>query len=134
MRKIVFLFLYLLAFQAIAQETNTRGTITVQKKAQLKAVLYDNVNFRLVCKDIYGNIHDSAVVSYNFQATIKGLATYEDIIGNTLSPQMQQRLSRLDSEIILRFYNIKAKEKNGDTVSFPEFKVKEGRNREQVDN
>ena len=47
---------------------------------------------------------------------------------------MQQRLSRLDGIVILMFSNIKAKEKEGTIVSFPNFKAQTGTAREQTDN
>ena len=40
-------------------------------------VFFDNVNNRLVGKDYYGNILDSAIVSFDIKVTIKGIEIKE---------------------------------------------------------
>ncbi|MCW3085919.1 MAG: hypothetical protein JWP12_3285 [Bacteroidetes bacterium] len=136
-KNLLFFFLFLLSLCSIAQEatenTPTRGTITVQKKGRLHSVLYDDVNFRLVCKDVYGNIIDTAVVAFDLNVTIKGIAYAEKDAGCFISKTMQQRLSRMDGIIVYMFSNIKAKEKDGTVVSLPDFKYQAGFSREQND-
>jgi len=39
-----------------------KGTIKVQKKGQLAKIIFDEVNYRLVGMDYYGNIMDTAVM------------------------------------------------------------------------
>lgn len=125
MKKLLFLFLITLTFCASAQEDN-RGTIKVQKKGNVYAVMFDNVNNRLIGKDNYGNILDSAVVSYNVMLTIQGIAYEEKVQGTTLSTTMQNRIKRVDGRTTLFFTDIKVKEKNGKVIDWPKFNVKLG--------
>ncbi len=138
-KNLLFFFLFILPFCGVAQEANEfdppsrHGTITVQKKGHLYSVLYDDVNFRLVCKDVYGNIIDTAVVAFDVNVTIKGIAYAEKDAGCFISKPMQQRLSRMDGIIVYMFTNIKAREKDGTLVSLPDFKYQTGFTREQND-
>jgi hypothetical protein len=136
MKKFFTIILFLSASLISAQDTvNTdhTGSIKVQKKAILHSVIYDDVDFRLVCRDIYGNIHDSAVVSFDIKTTVKGIAYAEKTTGPFLSKQMQQRLGRLDGLVVIMFSNIKAKDINGQIISFPNFKAEIGKARENQD-
>ena len=89
-------------------------------------MFFDNVNNRLVGKDVYGNILDSAVVAFEVMFSIKGIAYEEQIAGTTLSPIMQNRISKVDGGTIVFFRNIKVKEKNGTFLDWPKFSVKMG--------
>lgn len=126
MKKFLSIFLLIITFYASAQEDN-RGTIKVQKKGNVYAVIFDNVNNRLIGKDNYGNILDSAVVSYNVMLTIQGIAYEDKIQGTTLSKTMQNRIKRVDGRTTLFFTDIKVKEKNGKVIDWPKFNVKLGR-------
>lgn len=126
MKKTFSIFLLIITFCASAQEDN-RGTIKVQKKGNVYAVIFDNVNNRLIGKDNYGNILDSAVVSYNVMLTIQGIAYEDKIQGTTLSKSMQNRIKRVDGGTTLFFADIKVKEKNGKIIDWPKFNVKLGR-------
>jgi hypothetical protein len=136
MKRIIFILLSFLSLNSAAQEVSqdpNQGTIRVTKKGILHSVIYDEVNFRLVCRDIYGNIIDTAVVSFDIHMTVKGIAYSEKTAGSFLSKPMQQRLSRLDGMTTLIFSNVKAKEKNGMIISFPDFKTRIGRQKEKFD-
>lgn len=125
MKRLLSIFLIILTFSSSAQEDN-RGTIKVQKKGNVYAVMFDNVNNRLIGKDNYGNILDSAVVSYNVMLTIQGIAYEEKVLGTTLSTTMQNRIKRVDGRTTLFFTDIKVKEKNGKIIDWPKFSVKLG--------
>lgn len=125
MKKLFSIFLLILTFCASAQEDN-RGTIKVQKKGNVYAVMFDNVNNRLIGQDNYGNILDSAVISYNVMLTIQGIAYEEKVLGTTLSKTMQNRIKRVDGGTTLFFTEIKVKEKNGKVIDWPKFNVKIG--------
>jgi hypothetical protein len=84
------------------------------------------VNNRLVGKDEYGNILDSAVVSFNVMVTIQGIAYEETVIGTTLSRKMQNQITRVDRGTTLFFTEIKVKEKSGKTIDWPKFNTKIG--------
>ena len=125
MKKIFSITFVILTFWAPAQEEN-HGTIKVQKKGNVYAVMFDNVNNRLIGKDNYGNILDSVVVSFNVMLTIQGIAYEEKIVGTTLSKTMQNRITRIDKGTTLFFTEIKVKEKNGKIIDWPKFNVKIG--------
>ena len=125
MKRLISIFLIILTFSSSAQEDN-RGTIKVQKKGNVYAVLFDNVNNRLVGKDNYGNVLDSAVISFHAMVTIQGIAYEETITGTTLSDIMQSRIRRVDRGTSLFFTDIKVKEKNGKVIDWPKFSVKLG--------
>jgi hypothetical protein len=135
MKKSLFLLFFSITLFSSAQDSadSHYGSIKVSKKGVLHSVLYDDVNFRLVCRDIYGNIHDSAVVSFTVNVSVKGIAYTEKVIGPVLSKQMQQKLSRMDGIVTLFFSNIKAKDKNGRIHAFPNFKSQTGTLRERTD-
>jgi hypothetical protein len=136
MKRFFFIAFFLVSFFSVAQDTTTQtnlGTIKVTKKGILHSVIYDDVYFRLVCKDIYGNIADSAVISFEVNVTVKGIAYSEKVTGPFLSKTMQQKLSRMDGVTTLFFSDIKAKEKNGIVVTFPDFKSQTGHLRENTD-
>lgn len=132
MKQLFILFLLTLTFSLSAQEDN-RGTIKVQKKGNTYAVMFDNVNNRLIGKDYYGNILDSAVVSYNVMVTIQGIAYEEKVVGTTLSNTMQNRISRVDGATTIFFTQIKVKEKNGTLIDWPKFNAKIGYSFERTD-
>ena len=125
MKKLLSIFLITFAFSVSAQEEN-RGTITVQKKGNVLALIFDNVNNRLVGKDECGNILDSAVVSFNVMTTVQGIAYEESVIGTTLSRKMQNQITRVDRGTTLFFTDIKVKEKSGKVIDWPKFTAKIG--------
>lgn len=125
MKQLFILFFLTLTFSLSAQEDN-RGTIKVQKKGKINSVIFDNVNNRLIGQDIYGNILDSAILSYNVMVTIQGIAYEEKVVGTTLSNTMQNRIQRVDGATTLFFSQIKVKEKNGTTLEWPKFSAKIG--------
>ena len=108
------------------KEGELRGTIKVQKTGQLVKVIYDNVNYRLIGIDQYGNVLDSAVVEFQMSVTIQGLFYNEKTVGFRLSYQMQQLLGKCDQSSEIFFDKIKAKDRNGNIVEAPKFKYSLG--------
>ena len=117
--------LILLNIASIAQE-DMKGTIKVQKNGKIFSLLFDNVNNRLVGKDNYGNILDSAIISFDVMVIIKGIEFKENVTGNTLSTTMQNRINRVDNGTTLFFTNIRVKEKRGTPYEWPKFSTKIG--------
>lgn len=115
-----------------AQETETenRGTIRVQKIGHLVKIQFDNVNYRLIGIDQYGNVLDSAVVQFQMSATIKGIAYSEKAVGSALTYEMQQLLGKSDRTTKLFFDKIKAKDRNGTLLDMPKFQYSLGRSDE----
>jgi hypothetical protein len=119
-----FLFFFLLQVGLIVgQENDTKykGTIKVQKKGHLVKMQFDNVNYRLVGIDQYGNVLDSAAVEFEISLTVKGIFHSEKTVGPMLSPEMQQQLDRCDQTTKLFFDGIKAKERDGTIIDMPKF-------------
>lgn len=118
---LILLFSYV-CFSSFSQETNeNRGTIKIQKKGQLAKVLFDEVNFRLVGIDQYGNVMDSAVVEFEMSVTIKGIFYNEKANGFVLSLQMQQLLAKCDRTSKIFFEKIKATDRSGNIVDMKKF-------------
>ncbi len=118
-----------------SQEKSTKncGTIKVQKTGQLSKIQFDNVNYRLIGIDQYGNILDSAVVEFKMSVTIKGIFYSENAVGPILSYQMQQLLGRCDRTTKIFFEKIKAKDRNGTLINMPKFQYAFGYSDENND-
>ena len=123
MKKTLFFLLSILCFSVFSQETIefNRGTIKVQKKGQLSKIQFDDVNYRLIGIDQYGNVLDSAVVEFQLSVTIKGIYYSEQTTGPALTYKMQQLLGKCDRTTKIFFYKIKAKDRNGTVVEMPKF-------------
>ena len=127
------LFLLLASFSLSAQTEEHRGTIKVEKKGQLAKVVFDNINYRLIGIDQYGNPIDSAVVEFQMSVTIKGIAYTEKTVGPALTYQMQQLLGKCDQTSILFFEKIKARDKKGNLLNMPKFQYKLANTNENSD-
>lgn len=132
---IIFLCFFFLSSSILAQETENgnRGTIKIQKKGQLSKIQFDNVNYRLIGIDQYGNVLDSAVVEFQMSATIRGIFYSEKAVGPMLSYEMQQLLGRCDHTTKIFFEQIKAKDRNGTLVNMPNFQYAFGYSDEDND-
>jgi hypothetical protein len=117
---IVLLFVFSLSVYGQVNQ-GKRGTIKVRKTGQLAKVEYDNVNYRLIGIDRYGNVLDSAVVEFQLSVTIQGVFYTEKAVGSTLTYEMQQLLGRCDKGTPLFFKNIKARDRNGLLIDIPKF-------------
>lgn len=129
MKKLILVsILFFVSFVSISQSDSSgyKGTIKVQKKGAIVTVIYDEVNFRLIGKDQYGNILDSCVVQFRVKTTIKGIAYDELTNGNFLSKQMQVRLSRLDGSTTLFFSEILVSDKYGNKYKWNDLKINLG--------
>lgn len=130
-KRILIIFLLILPFCISAQETTKHGTIKVEKKGNIKAVVFDNVNLRLVAIDSYGNMNDTAVIAFRIKTTVKGVAYDEPTEGASLSKEMKYHLSRIDGATLLYFSEIKVKDKYGNLINWPDFKSKIGHSYEK---
>lgn len=101
-----------------------KGTIKIQKKGHLVKTQFDNVNYRLVGIDQYGNVIDSAIVEYEIAVTVRGLFYTEKNIGPYLSSNMQDMLNRADQTTEISFDKIKAKDRDGNILDMPKTKSK----------
>lgn len=119
-RLLIFFFLFLLTSLSQGQT----GTIKVQKKGHLIKMQFDNINYRLVGIDQYGNVIDSAAVEFEIAVTVRGLFYAEKNTGPYLSPKMQDVLDRADQTTEITFDKIKAKDRNGTMLDMPKTKAK----------
>ena len=126
MKNIITIFILLLFCLPSSAQEDMKGTIKVKKGGKIFNVFFDNVNNRLVGKDYYGNILDSAIVSFDVKVIIKGIEIKESVIGNTLSRTMQNRINRTDNGTTLFFTNVIVKEKKGKQLDWPNFNTKIG--------
>ncbi len=84
-------------------------------------MLFDNINYRLVGLDLYGNVLDSAVVEFNMSVTIQGVFYSEKTASPQLTFKMIQQLGRCDQTTKIFFDEITAKDKNGTLIKMPKF-------------
>lgn len=119
----------LIAPSAYAQETNTgkRGTIKVRKTGQLVKVKYDEVNYRLIGIDRYGNVIDTAVVEFKMSVSINGVFYTFNAIGPALSTEMHAVIERNLGETQLFFKNIKVKDRYGAILKMPDIQYTYGK-------
>lgn len=126
MVKIIYLVIFCTALNicvyAQQKPPAKKGTIKVQKKGQLAKIIFDDVNYRLVGMDYYGNIMDTAVTEFQLAVTIKGVFYKTSTVGSALSSEMQQLVDRRDNKTILYFKNIKTKDRTGKVITIPELK------------
>ncbi|MCE9540113.1 MAG: hypothetical protein K8R85_12990 [Bacteroidetes bacterium] len=125
---IIILIFFFVANFTFSQENNgeNRGTIRIQKRGQLSKIQFDNVNYRLIGVDQYGNAIDSAVVEFEMSVTISGIFYSEKTVGPILSYNMRQLLGRSDRTTKIFFEKIKAKDRNGTLIDMPKFQYSFG--------
>lgn len=119
----IFVLIFFLFITSSIVQAQT-GTIKIQKKGHLVKTQFDNVNYRLVGIDQYGNVIDSAVVEFEIAVTVRGLFYAEKNIGPYLSSNMQDMLDRADQTTEISFYKIKAKDRDGTILDMPKTKSK----------
>jgi hypothetical protein len=123
---LLFLLITIILLPAQEADNTNRGTIKIQKKGQLVKIQFDDVNYRLIGIDQYGNVLDSAVVQFQMSVTIKGIFYSENTVGPGLTYQMQQLLGKCDRTSKIFFEKIKAKDRNGTLVEMPKFQYNFG--------
>jgi len=130
MKKIVLLAYFFLFFYGLlfSQENNyeNRGIIKVEKRGNLAKILFDNINYRLVGIDYFGNVIDTAVFEFQLRVTINGIFYSEKTLGSTISYKMRQLLGRCDSSTTIIFDKIKAKDQNGTVLNMPPLRTNFG--------
>lgn len=126
---IIFLFFFITLPSVYSQETHNgkRGTIKVRKTGQIVKVKYDEVNYRLVGIDQYGNLIDTAVVEFQISVSVQGVFYTLNSVGSGLSGDARQLLERTGGETQLFFKNIKVKDRYGAILKMPNFQYTYGR-------
>jgi hypothetical protein len=134
-KRIIVILFFVISNSIFSQENTTgnRGTIKLQKSGHLSKIQFDNVNYRLIGIDRYGNVIDSAVVEFEMSVSISGIFYSEKTVGPILSYQMQQLLGRCDRTTKIFFEKIKAKDRNGTLLNMPRFQYSFGYSDENND-
>jgi hypothetical protein len=117
-----FLLINSLVFSQHEPNNSNRGVIKVAKKGQLARIVFNNVDYKLIGIDNYGNVIDTAVIEFVMTVRIRGILYKEKQIGCYLNREMQYLLDRRDSNTSIYFEDIKAKDRSGNFVSMPKFK------------
>lgn len=136
MKKLIIILIFFSVTNSIFSQEDkdeSRGTIKIQKKGQLSKIQFDNVNYRLIGVDRYGNAIDSAVVEFEMSVTINGIFYSEKTAGPILSYNMRQLLGRSDRTTKIFFEKIKAKDRNGTLIDMPKFQYSFGYSDENND-
>ena len=128
---IAFCFCITLNNSGVAQTPIKKGVVKVQKKGHLSKIFFDDVNYRLIGVDIYGNIMDTAVIEFKMFVTIKGVFYKTTTLGPNLSREMAGLIERRDSKTVLIFKDIKAKDRNGTIINMSDFTYSFPYNREE---
>lgn len=121
---------FLIAPSVYSQETNNngkRGTIKVRKTGQIVKVKYDDVNYRLIGIDQYGNVIDTAVVEFQMSVSIQGVFHKLNVVGSALTAEIRLLLERTGVETQLFFKNIKVKDRYGSILKMPDFQYTYGK-------
>lgn len=121
---IVVLLLQLASISLCAQNDTInqyKGTIKIKKKGDVVKVVFDNVNYRLVGIDRYGNVLDTAVVQYKVSVTVRGIFYESKITGSFLNANIANAIERCDSPTKIYFDQIKVRNKEGALFDMPKF-------------
>ncbi len=103
------------------QQPVKKGTIRVKKQGHIYKVIFDDINYRLLGIDTYGNIMDTAVIEFKMFTTIKGIAYKTSTTSPNLSREMQAIIDLRDNRTTLFFKEIKVRDFNGTIISAPDF-------------
>lgn len=124
---ILFFFLFIPSVFSQGTTNEKRGTIKVRKTGQLVKVKYDEVNYRIIGIDQYGNLIDTAVVEFQMSVSVQGVFHKLNVRGSALSPEMRQLMERTGGETQLFFKNIKVKDRYGEILRMPDFQYTYGK-------
>jgi hypothetical protein len=108
MKKLLFIF-SLLALCVNAQEPV--GTFKIKREQNLVKAVFDNIEYKLIAIDRFGNPQENTFASYNLW--IKEKRGMKKFVGysNTLTPEMLKELKSVKKAVKIFFTNIKV---NGD--------------------
>lgn len=120
MLKPLFIIIVLLfAFNAYSQEEPQK--ITIRKESNLAKASYDNVEFKLIAQDKYGNVVNHAVKSFELhyvekKKKLKVFKSYSEL----LTPEMLDEFKKLKEAKKIFFTKIVAEDEFGNVVRLPD--------------
>ena len=117
--RVPILILFILSTLAmVGQEPDV---ITVKKQTNLSKAVYDNVEYKLMAVDRFGNIVDHAIKSFEIhyvekKKKLKVMKSYS----NALTPEMLEDFKKLKEAKKLFFTKIQAEDEYGNLVTLPD--------------
>lgn len=119
MRK--FLTILLLIIGSLTCYSQEPATITVKKQTNLAKATYDNVEYKLIGMDRFGNVVNHAVKSFELhyvekKKKLKVFKSYNE----TLTPEMLAEFKKLKEAKKIFFTKIMAEDEFGNLVRLPD--------------
>jgi hypothetical protein len=116
-----FIFITLIQVYSICCFSQEPATITIVKQSNLAKAIYDNVDYKLIAEDRFGNIVDHAIKSFEIhyvekKKKLRILKSYNE----TLSPEMLEEFKKLKEAKKIFFTNIMAEDENGSLIRLPD--------------
>jgi len=120
MKKILFIFIGLIIISPIFSQEEPQK-ITIRKESNLAKASYDNVEYKLIAQDKYGNIVNHAVKSFELhyvekKKKLKIFKSYSEL----LTPEMLEEFKKLKEAKKIFFTKIMAEDEFGNVVRLPD--------------
>ena len=104
---------------SLAQEPQI---IRVKKELNLKKVVFDNSEFRLMVIDRFGNPRENKIASYQLDIKMPNEIKIFFGFGNNLSQEMLNYLYKLDKAANMFFIKIMVYDEDEHLINLPDFK------------
>lgn len=120
MLRLLFIAIFFtISLTAFCQEEPQK--ITIRKESNLAKAMYDNVDFKLIAEDKYGNVVNHSVKSFELhyvekKKNLKVLKSYSEF----LTPEMLEEFKKLKEAKKIFFTNIMAEDEYGNVVRLPD--------------
>ncbi len=120
MKKILFIIIGLFIMSPIFSQEEPQK-ITIRKESNLAKASYDNVDYKLIAQDKYGNIVNHVVKSFELHyrisnKKIKMMISYSE----SLTPEMLEEFKKLKEAKKIFFTKIMAEDEFGNVVRLPD--------------
>ena len=116
---IVFFLIFFYNKISLAQEPQI---IRVKKELNLKKVVFDNSEFRLMVIDRFGNPRENKIASYQLDIKMPNETKIFFGFGNSLSQEMLNYLYKLDKAAYMFFIKIMVYDEDEHLINLPDFK------------
>ena len=116
---IVFFLIFFYNKISLAQEPQI---IRVKKELNLKKVVFDNSEFRLMVIDRFGNPRENKIASYQLDINMPNETKIFFGFGNSLSQEMLNYLYKLDKAAYMFFIKIMVYDEDEHLINLPDFK------------
>ncbi len=115
---LIILFFIFGSFVSFSQEP---ATITVKKQSDLAKATYDNVEYKLIAMDRFGNMVDHSIKSFelHYVEKKKKLRVFKSY-SETLTPEMLSEFKKLKEAKKIFFTKIMAEDEFGNLVRLPD--------------